>query len=152
MRLTSIRALPAIVALTALATLAACTDNTSPNGNQLAGGTYALQTINNSPLPYSYSFSSGTVSIQSDTYTLNTNGTYSEQINELVSNNNGTSSATDTESGTWSQSGNSVFFSPITSTQGNYSAYTASFTNGSTFNHSSLSFSYNGVVWVYNHT
>ena len=53
--------------------------------------------------------------------------------------------------GTWSQNGNAVVFAPNYSTQSNYTQYTGSLSTGGTFSHSSLTFSYSGVVWVYNH-
>jgi hypothetical protein len=148
MRFRTFRSL-AVVA--ALATFGACTDNTSPS-TQFAGGSYSLQTVNGSSLPYSYPSGSSTITIQNDTYTLNNDGSYSESINETVSNGFSTSPASDAEAGTWSQNGNAVVFSPNYSTQNSYTQYTGSLTTGGTFSHSSLTFSYNGVVWVYNHT
>ncbi len=148
MRSTIFKSLATVVALVGAV---ACSDNTSPS-SQFAGGTYALQTINASNLPYTYSSGSGTVTIQSDMYTLNSDGTYSETINETISNGSGSSPASDAEAGTWSQNGNAVVFSPTYSTQGTYAQYTGSLTGSGTFSHSSLTFSYNGVVWVYNHT
>ncbi len=145
------RMFKALAAAVALAAFAACADTTAPSG-QAAGGDYALQTVNGNVLPYTYSTGSGTVTIQNDVYTLNTNGAYSETINETVSNGFNTSQSSDQESGNWSQNGTAVVFSPSYSTQGNYTQYTGSLTNGSTFSHSSLTFSYNGVVWMYNHT
>ena len=148
MRYMTFRSLAAVAALTALA---ACTDNTSPS-TQLAGGSYSLQTVNGNGLPYSYTSGSNTLTIQNDMYTLNNDGTYSETINETISNGYSTSPASDAESGTWSQNGNAVVFSPSYSTQSNYTQYTGSLTTGGTFSHSSLTCSYNGVVWVYDHT
>lgn len=137
-----------LAAIAALATFAGCYDTTSPYNQQVNGGSYSLQTVNATSLPYTYTSGGYTITIQSDIYTLNNNGTYSETINEIV---NG-APASDAESGNWSQNGNAVVFSPTYSTQQNYSQYTGSLSSGSTFSHSSLTFSYNGVVWVYNHT
>jgi hypothetical protein len=146
------RAFKSLAAIGALAAFAACTDNTSPFNQQLSGGSYALQTVNGSSLPYSYTTGSITLTIQSDAYTLNSDGTYSEAINETIFNGFSTSPASDAEAGTWSQNGNAVSFAPNYSTQNNYTQYTGSLTAGGTFSHSSLTFSYNGVVWLYNHT
>lgn len=137
--------------LVALVTLAACADSTGPS-TQIAGGYYDLSTVNAIGLPYSYSTGSVTVTIDSDIYTLQNNGNYAELINETVSNGYSTSQASDQESGTWRQNGNAVVFYPSYSTQGNTSQYTGSLTSGGTLSHSSLTFSYNGVVWVYDHT
>lgn len=133
-----------------LATLAACTDNTSPFDHS-AGGTYDLQTVNGNSMPYSYNTSSGTLTINSDVYTLSNNGTYNETISETISNGFSSSPTSDAEAGTWYQDGDAVVFSPNYSTQNNYTQYTGALSGSSTFSHSSITFSYNGVVWVYDH-
>jgi hypothetical protein len=43
-------------------------------------------------------------------------------------------------------------FTPNYSTQNNYTQYTGALAGSGTFSHSSITFSYNGVVWVYKHT
>lgn len=151
MRSRTFKSLAAVVAVIAVTTLAACTDNTAPY-TQTVGGSYSLQTVNGTFVPYSYSSGSNTVTIESDFYRLNNDGTYNETINEIIDNGYTTTSANDAEAGNWSQNGNAVVFAPNYSTQGNYSQYTGSLTGGGTFSHSSLTFSYNGVVWMYNHT
>ncbi len=143
--------LKSLAAIGALALVAACSDTTSPYGASV-GGSYSLQTVNSSNLPYTYTSGGTTVSIQNDMYTLNGDGTYSETISETVSNGGSYSPASDAEAGTWYQNGNAIVFSPNYSTQNNYSQYTGSLSSASTFNHSSITFSYNGVVWIYNHT
>ncbi|HEY5087156.1 MAG TPA: hypothetical protein VII66_07375 [Gemmatimonadaceae bacterium] len=148
MRVRNFRSLAVVVALAALA---ACTDNTSPV-TQLSGGSYSLQTVNGTNVPYTYTSGSTTITIQSDIYTLNNDGTYSESISEIISNGFSSSPASDGESGTWSQNGNAVVFAPSYSTQNNYSQYTGALSGSSTFSHSTLTFSYSGVVWVYAHT
>ncbi len=148
MRTHTFKSLAAIAVLTVAA---ACTDNTAPP-TQITGGSYSLQTVNGTAVPYSYSSGANTVTIQRDVYTLNNDGTYNESINETNYNGYTTNSANDAEAGTWSQNGNAVVFAPSYSTQGNYNQYTGSLIGSSTFSHSSLTFSYNGVVWVYNHT
>jgi hypothetical protein len=134
-----------------LVTVAACADNTAPSA-QFAGGDYQLSTVNSAGLPYSYMVGSTTITIDNDVYTLRSNGDYVETIYETVDNGYSTSATTDQESGTWRQNANAVVFYPSYSTQGNTSSYTGSLTGGGTFSHSSLTFSYNGIVWVYNHT
>ncbi len=145
------RIFKSLTAVAILAAAAACTDNTAPS-TQITSGSYSLQTVNGSAVPYSYSAGANTVTIQSDIYTLNNDGTYNESINETVYNGYTTNSANDAEAGTWNQNGNAVVFAPSYSTQANYNQYTGSLTGSSTFSRSSLTFSDNGVVWVYNHT
>ena len=144
------RTLGSLATVAALTAFSACTDNTSPS-NQSAGGTYDLQTVNGTSLPYSYNTSSGTLTIESDTYTLNGDGTYNETISETISNGVGNSPTSDAEAGTWYQNGNAVVFSPSVSTQNNFTQYTGALSGSGTFSHSSITFSYNGVVWVYDH-
>jgi hypothetical protein len=108
--------------------------------------------VNGADVPYTYTAGPNTVTIDSDVYILNNDGSYSETISETISNGVTTSPATDTESGSWAQNGSAVVFDPTSSTQGNTTEYTASLTSGGTFSHSSLTFSSAGVVWVYNHT
>ena len=144
------RTLKSFVAVGALAVAAACSDTTSPYGAS-AGGSYSLQTVNGTNMPYSYTSGGRTIAIQSDIYTLNNDGTYSETINETISSGSSYSPASDAESGTWYQNGTAIVFTPTYSTQNNYAQYTGSLSTASTFNHSSITFSYNGVVWVYNH-
>jgi len=144
------RTFGSIATLAALAAFAACTDSTSPYSHS-AGGTYDLQTVNGNGMPYSYNTSSGTLTINSDIYTLADDGSYNETISETISNGFGSAPATDGESGTWYQNGNAVVFSPSYSTQNNYTQYTGALSGSGTFSHSSITFSYNGVVWVYNH-
>ncbi|MDQ2890954.1 MAG: hypothetical protein M3R65_10470 [Gemmatimonadota bacterium] len=135
----------------ALATVAACSDTTSPYGASV-GGSYSLQTVNGNNLPYTYTSGGQTVSIQSDIYTLNNDGTYNETISELVSTGGGYTQTSDAEAGTWNQNGTAAVFTPTYSTQNNYGQYTGSINTASTFSHSTITFSYNGIVWVYSHT
>ncbi len=135
----------------ALAAFAACNDSTSP-GTQLAGGSYALQTVNGSNLPYTYPAGSSTVTIQSDVYTLNNDGSYTETISEMISNGVTSTPNTDSEAGTWVQSGSTVAFAPSYSTQNNYSQYAGTLSASSTFSHSTLTFQSGGTMWVYAHT
>lgn len=151
MRTRTLRSLPAFLAIASIAAFSACSDNTL-TGTQSVGGSYSLQTVNGTNVPYSYVSGGTTITIQNDVYTLSSDGSYSESINETLSNGNSSSPASDAEAGTWYQSGNAIVFSPNYSTQGNSTQYTGSIAGGGTFSHSSITFSYNGVVWVYNHT
>ena len=140
-----------LAAIAAVTAFVACSDTTGL-GNTTVGGNYALVSVNNNGIPFTYTSGSSTITINSDTYSLQGNGTYSETIDETISNGVSTSPGSDAESGTWTQSANAVVFYPSYSTQGNSTQYTGSLTGGSTFSRSSLTFSYSGVVWIYNHT
>lgn len=135
----------------AVAAFVACSDTTGL-GNTIVGGSYVLASVNSNSIPFTYTTGSNTITINSDVYNLQSNGTYSETINETTSNGVSSSPASDAESGTWTQNGNAIVFYPNYSTQGNTAQYTGSLTGGGTFSHSSLTFSYSGVVWIYNHT
>jgi hypothetical protein len=142
----------ALAMLATVAAMSACTDSTSPNA-QNAGGTYQLSTVNGSAIPYTYGSGSSTITINSDIYTLQPNGTYSETIDETLSDGYSTQPANDAESGNWYQSGNAVVFQPTYSTLSQQpTQYTGSLAGGGTFSHSTLTFSSGGVVWVYSHT
>jgi hypothetical protein len=143
-----LRTFSSLAAVLTLAAFAACTDSTAPS-TQDASGNYSLQTVNANGLPYTYNSGSTTITIQSDTYTLNRDGTYSETINEIVSDGYNDSRTSDQEAGNWAQNGNAVLFAPSYSTQGNHTQYTGSLSGGGSFSSTSLTFSYNGVVWVY---
>lgn len=139
-----------LVLASAVAAFVACSDTTGI-GNTTVGGSYVLASVNNNSVPFTYTSGSNTITINSDVYNLQSNGTYSETINETISNGVSSSPASDAESGTWTQNGNAVVFYPSSSTQGNTAQYTGSLTSGGTFSHSSLTFSYSGVVWIYSH-
>ena len=55
--------------------MAACTNSSTTGPSGSLSGTYRLQTINGSPVPYT--FASG-VTLQSDVLTLSSNGNYSD--------------------------------------------------------------------------
>lgn len=134
----------------ALATTAACTDNSGLNA-QLSGR-YDLLAVNGASLPYTYNTGTQTITIQRDVYTLNSNGTYTEFIDETVSNGYSSGPTTDTESGLWSESGGMVTFnaqsSTVAATPYQYTAYVSS---GGAFGGNTLTFTNSGVQWVYGH-
>lgn len=152
MRFRSLATLGVALAFTGAA---ACTDTTNPNGT-LAGGLYALASVNGTPLPYSYSNQNtgGTTTLQSDVYTISGDGTYSETINETIANGYGTTPTTDNESGTWSQNGNTITFQPVSSTFVNppYNAYTGTVASGGALGTDVLVFNNTGIgQMVYQH-
>jgi hypothetical protein len=146
------RSLATLGVALALAVTAACTDNTSPNGT-LSTGLYALASVNGAGLPYTYSNSNtgGTTTLQSDVYSINNDGTYSEVIQETASNGFGSSPTTDNESGVWTQNGNTITFQPTYSTFSNNTAYSGTLSNGGLFSGSTLVFSSSLGQLVYQH-
>lgn len=148
-----VRSLATLGVALALAGCAACTDNSGPNGN-VAGGLYALMSVNGVGMPYSFTDQStgGTTTLQSDVYTINGNGTYSEVINETTATGYGTAPTTDNESGTWAQNGNTITFQPTYSSYSNtLSAYSASLATGGAFGNNVLVFSSSLGQLVYQH-
>lgn len=132
-----------------MAGVAACTDVSGPS-NQSAVGTYYLQTVNGNRLPYTFGQNGSNVSIQADTYTLNSDYTYSETTDETVSNGFQNSNVRHSEYGNWSQNNNAITFSP-SSTGGSYASYTGSLSGGGGLlgGGVDLTIAVNGTVSVY---
>lgn len=122
----------------------ACSDTTGVNAR--ADGIYSLQTVNGTQVPYSYVDNSGNnITIQSDTYVLNSNFTYSEQRAEIVNNQ----VVGQSESGSWSQSNNVVTFTPSQSDI-SLQIYQGTIQNSGIFGGTrTLTISVNGVTGVY---
>jgi hypothetical protein len=110
---------------------AACSDLTGFSGT--ADGTYFLQTVNGNPLPYTYNESGSTISVQSSTYVLNSDQTYTALLSYTITTNNQTTTGSQSESGDWSQSGNVVTLTPTFSSIGDYTIYSATMANSRTF-------------------
>ena len=95
-----------LLACTAVALLGCGGDSTGPAAS--AEGTWNLQTVSGSSLPFTFQTSPTKQEIISDQYVLNAGGTYSEFFT-IRETDNGTVTTTDfTDDGTWSQSGNQV--------------------------------------------
>ena len=124
----------------------ACSDLTGANGR--ADGTYYLQAVNNSNIPFSYvdNTTGHTLTVQSDQYLVNSDGTYSDQQSYT---DNG-SQRSYTESGNWSQNGTVVTFNPTFSSTGNLTSYQATISTGGTFGGTkTMSINFSGTVWYY---
>jgi len=127
---------------------AACSDLTGFNGT--ADGSYFLQTVNGNTLPYSFSESGSTITVLSGTYALNSNRTYTALLTYRITTGSQTSTGSQSESGDWTQSGNSVTFTPTFSDVQDYTVYSATMANSSTFGGSrTLRTSVNGLTAVY---
>jgi len=106
----------------------ACSDLTGTTAR--ADGFYSLQTLDGNTLPYSYvDNNSNNITIQSDTYTLNSDGTYNESASYRI---NG-STQSQTESGTWTQSNNIVTFNVFQSSTNNSGSYQGTIGNSNSF-------------------
>lgn len=125
----------------------ACSDLT---GNVNAEGSYSLRQVSDqsgtSNVPYTFTDQFGnTILVQSDIYSLNTDGSYTEVRFQRV--NGATQSPS--EFGSWSQSGNTVFFNPSQS-DFDLTPYQGTVRSNSEFGDSkTLTISINGSTAIY---
>ena len=105
------RKLIALAAIVATATSCLNTDtNTGPLVGDLAG-TYALQTMNGTALPFSIVSHDTTVLIDTDVLTLGSNGDWTETVTyRQTAGANQTTNESFSLAGIWVRSGNSVNF------------------------------------------
>jgi hypothetical protein len=125
---------------------AACSDITGNNVN--AEGQFFLMTVNGTQVPYSYTDANGNnIFLQSDTYVLNTDGSYNDT--QVARVNGSTQSLF--EFGTWSQNGSTVLFRPNQSDfDPSLAPYQATVRNSSAFQGSrTLTISLNGTTAIY---
>ena len=112
-----------LLACSALVLLGCGSDSTSPSANVV--GTWDLQTVNGSTLPFTLQFdapSNSRLEVVSDQYVVHEGGTYDETFTTRTTI--GTNPPTDspqTDAGTWTVSGNKVNLfasdgSPLTGT------------------------------------
>jgi hypothetical protein len=128
----------------------ACSD---VNGNNVvADGSYFLERVSDGSgstnVPYSYvdQNTGHTITVQSDQYVLSSDGRYSET--QTYQDNGFQQFANET--GDWSQSGNSIFFTPDPGSDFGDTPYQGSVRNDGTFGGSrTLTISLNGVTAVY---
>ena len=137
------RAKALVAAALLLGGAVACSDVT---GNVNPEGQFFLMTVDGTHVPYSYPDANGNnVFLQSDTYVLNSDGTYNDS--QVARVNGSTQSLF--EFGTWSQSGNTVFFNPQQS-DFDLNPYQGTVRNNSQFNGSrTLTISINGTTAIY---
>jgi hypothetical protein len=127
----------------------ACSD---VNGNNVqADGLYSLRRVSDNTgstnVPYSFTDGSGhTIFLQSDTFVLSSNGRYTEQENYT---DNGFQNSLN-ESGSWSQSSNTIFFTPDQNSDFGTTPYQGSVRNDGSFGGSrTLTISINGSTAIY---
>ena len=129
---------------------AACSDLTGTTAR--ADGVYFLQRVNGNPVPYSYvdNNTGNTLTVMSDDYSLNSDGSYSDQ--QLYTEYTGTQTLNRsyTELGTWSQSNNVVSFYPSQSSTNNLTRYQGTIGNSNGLGGArTLSINFSGTTWFY---
>lgn len=129
------------IALLSLAIATACGGDSSTNPNSDAiEGTYALKSVNGSPLPFTAQSGTDSFTLTKDVLTVASNGSWTESISYTETVNGQTSTGTDADGGSWSRVGSSVnFYSNVT----NGTAYSGTYNNGS------LSLSSGGFLQVF---
>jgi hypothetical protein len=128
-----------------LGSAVACSDVTGNNVD--AQGSFFLESVNGQQVPYSYvdQNTGNQITVEGDQYRLNGDGTY----NDLQTSNVNGFAQSGTEFGTWSQSGNTVFFRP-TQSDFDLTPYQATVRNSSQFGGSrTLTISLNGSTAIY---
>lgn len=95
--------------LLALVLAAACNGSDSTTPGASVAGTYTLQTVNGSPLPYTY-LSSGPLqkAIVDDAITLTAAGTWTEQGDDRTTSNGVVTTSAVSDAGTYSVSGTTL--------------------------------------------
>ena len=94
------------LAAAALLLAISCGDPTEPTTSSITG-TWSLETVNGSSLPYTYPGSTATnkFEILSGTVTFASAGTYSASFSSRTTINGSAQTSTDTDTGTWTLSG-----------------------------------------------
>ena len=129
-----------LIPLVALAVAVACgSDSTTQPTMASVAGTWSLQTVNGSPLPFTLT-QTGTDKLEllSDVVTAEPNGTYTETVQFRTTVSGQTTTNSDTDSGTFTLNGTAVVLS---------SARTGSTTGALSGN--TLTLSDQGYVWVF---
>lgn len=133
-----------MIALAATALLGCSGDKTTGPAQDPAVGVYVLQTVNGSGLPYNAGTSGGvTVEILNDQYSINADGTYSEQGAFRLSQSGTTVTQQFVETGVWSRNGTALTLTITASSIGDAGSYSGAL-SGST-----LTITQTGFVGVY---
>lgn len=99
-----------VLALASIALLG-CGSDSSTGPTISAQGTWNLQTVDGSPLPYTTFLQSAPVlreEILSDQYVLNMDGTYTEAFTTRETQGTTVTTSDGSDNGTWTQAGNTV--------------------------------------------
>lgn len=92
-------------------TLLACGGGDSTGPVASAEGSWSLQTVGGSALPYTYAFDAATshrLEVLSDVFDIRSDGTYTETFTTRETQGTTVTTATATDDGTWSQNGKTV--------------------------------------------
>ena len=98
-----------VLACAAVTLLACGGDSTGPVAS--AEGTWSLQSVGGTALPYTYAFDAATshrAEVLSDVFDLNADGTFTETFTTRDTQGTTVTTETATDAGTWSQSGKAV--------------------------------------------
>ena len=76
-------------------------------------GSYSLQTVNSSPLPYTIQSGANSATLLSDSLVVGSNGTWTESSSYTQTVNGQTTSGIGSDGGTWVQDGANVTFAAI---------------------------------------
>lgn len=114
-------------------------DSTTPTQTSVAG-TWTLQTINGSPLPFTVATSPAKIEWLSSVVNVTSNGTWTSSLQVRTTVNGQASTTTSTDAGTYTLSGNNVAI--LSSSPG-------STAQAGTINGNTLTVSQQGFVFVY---
>lgn len=99
-----------LLSLTLAFAILACggDDSTSVPTNASVAGTWTLQTVNSSPLPFTLATTPAKIELLSNVVTVSSNGTYSSSLTTRTTVSGQATTATSTAAGTYTLSGNAV--------------------------------------------
>jgi len=100
----------------ALAIVACGSDSSSAPSNASVAGTWTLQTVNGSPLPFTLASSPAKLELLSYVVTVTSNGTWTSAQSIRTTFNGQATTATTTDAGTYTLSGNAVAIQSSSST------------------------------------
>ena len=92
-------------------TLLACGGGDSTGPVASAEGTWSLQTVGGTALPYTYAYDAATqhrLEVMSDVFVMSSDGTYTETFTVRETQGTQVTTSTDADAGTWTQSGRTV--------------------------------------------
>jgi hypothetical protein len=129
-----------LLSIASLAIVGCGGDSTGPSGS--VAGTWNLQTVNGSPLPYTAAFLAGPpvyrLELVGDTFVAAENGTYTEAFTTRETDGTTVNTTTENDTGTWTQNNANLV---ITASDGTASTAAIS---GNT-----ITVNQNGLVAVY---
>ena len=103
-----------VLVVAGLPLLAGCGGGVTTPSPPLVAGVYSLATINGSSLPFVLQFldASNLVQFQTGAVTINSDGTFVDSASFVITQAGVDSTETDVASGSWTQHGNTITFTP----------------------------------------